>query len=538
MAVAKISDPNVEAELKLTASAETIEALSRSEVVARMAQGRGVVRNLESAYYDTPDLRLSGRGIALRVRGDGERFVQTVKMEAESGGALVRRGEWEAPVADSRPDLAAIGDAEARERLGLILPGELRPVFTNRVRREVRLIDGPDDSGRDRAIEIAVDVGETRAGGAAEPISEIELELLRGSAENVFDLALALHRIGHVRVEHRTKAERGYALSTGASPRWRKARPVVFGPRTTIDEALARVLAACFRHWTANEPAALDGRDPEGVHQMRVGLRRLRSALSVFGPLLPADALEWLEREAGSALGALGRARDLDVFLDELLDPVIGEFPDEECLAALRRAAERKRAEGYEQARSAIGSPRYTEFVLRFGGWMEGRRWRTGDTAGALDRPLAAYADELLEKRHRKTLRLGRRFETLTAERRHRVRIALKKLRYAVGFFESLHPGRETGRYAKSLSRLQDGLGHLNDVSVARRLVEDLANRGAPSGDRVALQRAAGLLIGWCARGVVDTEPELVASWEAFRAAAPFWRRQAVRVAVRSPGKR
>ena len=287
---------------------------------------------------------------------------------------------------------------------------------------------------------------------------------------------------------------------------------------TTIDEALARVLAACFRHWTANESAALDGRDPEGIHQMRVGLRRLRSALSVFGPLLPADALAWLELEANHVLGMLGRARDLDVFLDELLSPVVGEFPGEECLAALRRAAERERVEGYERAGSAIVSPRYTEFVLRFGGWLEGRRWRTGDTVGALDRPLAAYADELLEKRHRKTLGLGRRFETLTVERRHRVRIALKKLRYTSEFFESLHPGRRTGRYVKSLSRLQDGLGHLNDVAVARRLVEELANRSASPGDRATLQRAAGLLIGWYARGVVDTEPETVASWKAFRA--------------------
>ena len=525
MAVAGISDSNIEAELKLSASAETVEALSRSAPVARAARGRGVVKNLESTYYDTPDLRLLGRGIALRVRGDGERFIQTVKMESGSGGALARRGEWEAPVAGSRPDLAAIGDAEARELLGLILPGELRPVFTNRVRREVRLIDGPGDSGRDCAIEVAMDIGETRAGDATEPIAEIELELLGGSAEHVFDLALALHRIGHVRVEHRSKAERGYALSTDIAPRWRKARPVAFGPGTTIDEALARVLAACFRHWTANESAALDGRDPEGIHQMRVGLRRLRSALSVFGPLLPADALAWLELEANHVLGMLGRARDLDVFLDELLSPVVGEFPGEECLAALRRAAERERVEGYERAGSAIVSPRYTEFVLRFGGWLEGRRWRTGDTVGALDRPLAAYADELLEKRHRKTLGLGRRFETLTVERRHRVRIALKKLRYTSEFFESLHPGRRTGRYVKSLSRLQDGLGHLNDVAVARRLVEELANRSASPGDRATLQRAAGLLIGWYARGVVDTEPETVASWKAFRAAAPFWRR-------------
>ncbi len=527
----------VEVELKLSAPAETIEALSRSAPVARASRGRGVVKTLENTYYDTPDLRLLGRGVALRVRKDGERFVQTVKTDSGPGGAVARRGEWETPIAGPEPDLAAVGDADARELLGPILPGELRPVFSNRVRREVRLVDGPDDSGRARAIEVAADVGEIRAGDATEPIAEIELELREGSAEHIFDLALALHRIGGVRIEQRSKAERGYALSTDLAPRWRKAAPVVFDPGATIDEALADVFDACFRHWTANEAAALDGRDPEGVHQMRVGLRRLRSALSVFGPLLPEDALAWLQEEAGSALGALGRARDLDVFLGELLSPVAEEFPGEECLAALRRAAARERTEGYERAGSAIVSPRYTEFVLRFGGWLEGRRWRTEGASGVLDRPLAAYADALLEKRHRKALRLGRRFGKLSTEGRHRVRIALKKLRYTSEFFESLHPDRETRRYVKSLSRLQDSLGHLNDVAVAERLVDGLAAQGGSPGERAELQRAAGLLIGWYARGVADTEPETVANWKAFSAAAPFWRRAAP-AAARSPAKR
>ena len=524
MAMAELPGPNVEIELKLSAPAETIEALSRSAPVVQASEGPGIVKTLENTYYDTPDLRLLTRGIALRVRKDGERFVQTMKTESESGGALARRGEWETPVGGLQPDLTAIDDADARELLGLILPGELQPVFSNRVRREVRVIDGPDESGHARTIEIAVDIGEIRAGDVTEPIAEIELELLKGSAENVFDLALALHRIGHVRIEPRSKAERGYALSTDIVPRWQKAEPIVFNPQTTIDEALADVFNACFKHWTANEPAALDGRDPEGIHQMRVGLRRLRSALSIFGPLLPEDALAWLKEEASDALGALGRARDLDVFLEELLSPVAREFRGDECLVTLRRAAVREQARGYEQARSAIVSPRYTEFVLRFGGWVEGRRWRTDGTSDVLDRPLVAYADKLLEKRHRKALKLGRQFEILSVDGRHQVRIALKKLRYTSEFFESLHPSRKTKRYVKSLSRLQDSLGHLNDVAVAERLMEDLANRSALPSEQAALQRAAGLLIGWYARGVADTEPETVANWAAFSVAAPFWR--------------
>ena len=344
--MAELPGPNVEIELKLSAPVETIEALSRSAPVVQASEGLGIVKTLENTYYDTPDLRLLARGIALRVRKDGERFVQTMKTELESGGTLARRGEWETPVGGLQPDLTAIDDADARELLGLILPGELQPVFSNRVRREVHVINSLDESGHARTIEIAVDIGETRAGDATEPIAEIELELLKGSAADVFDLALALHRIGHVRIEPRSKAERGYALSTDIVHRWQKAETIVFNPQTTIDEALAEVFNACFKHWTANESAALDGRDPEGIHQMRVGLRRLRSALSIFGPLLPEDALAWLKEEASDTLGALGRARDLDVFLGELLSPVAQEFRGDECLVTLRRARGARAGQG------------------------------------------------------------------------------------------------------------------------------------------------------------------------------------------------
>lgn len=516
--------PNTEIELKLSAAPDVIEVLARSAPMGQAGRGRRVFKNLESTYFDTSDLRLRNRGFALRVRKDGNRYVQTMKASLEAGGAIARRAEWECAVPGPAPDLASIDDAEARARLGLILPGELRPVFTNRVRREVLRVNGFDAAGRTREIEIAVDLGEIQAGEITEPIAEIELELLHGAPETVFDLALALHRIRPVQVETRSKSDRGYALSSGAVSAWHKAKPIRFNPDTTIDQALAAVFNACFKHWTANERAALDGRDPEGVHQMRVGLRRLRSALSIFGPLLPQEALTWLRDEARYAIGALGEARDFDVFLAELLAPVIDEFPGNPALIALKREAERVREISYERARTTIASPRYTEFVLRFGAWVEGCRWRSDESADAFDEPLLGYADKLLERRHYRALKRGRKFEKLSVEDRHRVRIALKQLRYTSEFFESLHPGRGTKRYVKSLARMQDSLGHLNDVAVAERLVSALAESAVLPSEQSTLQHAAGLLIGWYSRGVTDSEPETIANWNAFASSTPFWR--------------
>lgn len=516
-------DNNTEIELKLSAAPAVIKALAHSAPIERDSEGHSVIKHLESTYFDTPDLRLQNRGIALRVRKDGDRYVQTMKSQGEASGALLRRGEWEAVVSGPEPDLSAIGDADARELLGLILPGELRPVFTNRVRREVRKVNGFDAHGRQRMIEVAADIGDIRSAEAKEPIAEIELELVKGAPENVFDLALALHQIKNLTVETRSKSERGYALSTGALPAWHKATPILFRKKTTIGEALGSVLRGCFNHWIANQPAAIDGRDPEGVHQMRVGLRRLRSALSVFGAFFDASALEWLKAEARHAITSLGQARDLDVFLDELLAPVIEAFPDHAALATLKQAAEKERAKGYAKARAAIASPRYTEFVLRFGGWVEGGRWQGEGQSDIFEQPLITYADKLLEKRHRRVIKLGRKFESLPVEDRHRVRIALKKLRYTSEFFQSLHPGRATKRYVKAMGQLQDSLGHLNDVAVADRLVNDLVDRAADAAEKTELGMAAGLVVGWHSRGVTDSEPETVANWRGFAASTPFW---------------
>jgi triphosphatase len=513
----------METELKLSGDPHVIAGIADAEALVTQAREPGTVRNLEGVYYDTPDHRLHRRGLVLRVRQDGARFVQTIKSEATGGGAVLNRGEWEADLASPAPDLSAVADDALRERIGLILPGELVPVFSTRVRRTILRVTGGDARGRERVIEVALDTGEIVAGNVVEPVSEVELELVEGDAETVYEFALALHRSDTLHVELRSKSERGYALATGNPPRWHKASAVALSRETPVEEALAAALRSCFGQWTANIPAALDGRDPEGVHQMRVGLRRLRSAVVIFRPLLADSDRAWLSREGRFMLRALGPARDLDVFLDELLPAVAVALPGEAALAVLRRAAERRREAAYTAARSAIRSARHTEFVLAFGAWLEGSRWRNG-AADVLAAPLDAYSGSLLDDRHRRARKRGRRFAHLSVEERHAVRIALKKLRYATHFFLSAYPGHPTTRYLKRLTRLQGALGHMNDVAVAERLVGEITSAADDPAARDALAQASGLVMGWHARGISELEPATLAAWESFRRATPFWR--------------
>jgi inorganic triphosphatase YgiF len=515
--------PDREIELKLRVRPEDMARLAALPALARGAGG-GATRTLESVYYDTEDLSLRRRAVSLRVRRQGRRFVQTLKLGAGRAGTHLSRSEWEAPVAGREPDLAALPEGEAREWLGPVAAADLRPVFTAEIRRTTRLLDGGGST-----VEVAIDRGEIRlADGAAEPVSELELELKEGSAAALYEIALAVAEAVPVRIETRTKSDRGYALATGEAPRPVKAARVDLDPECTAEQALERILRACLSQVLANEGPAGEGADPEGVHQMRVGLRRLRSALVLFRRLLPADQHGWFAGEVRWLASELGPAREWDVFLDHLMVPVEAAMPGDPALAALRRAAGAARARGYERARDAIRSRRAAVLALRLGAWLEERSWRRqalSEEGARLFDPVGALAADLLDRRHRQARRRGAGFAGLGAEARHELRIALKKLRYASEFFRSLHEGqgRGYGRYVRELAALQEALGRANDVATAGQLVRRLQTEaGLDPAPEARL--GGGLVVGWHARGLRDEEGELLRGWEGFSRAKPFWR--------------
>ncbi len=484
-------------------------------MVARRS-GEPVTATLDSSYFDTAERLLSTRRAVLRVRLTPDGYVQTLK----AGDGLVR-GEWEWQLTGPDPDLGLITEPEALAVIAGLDAAALAPIFRTRFERTAHLLDKG-------AIELAVDRGEILGpDGAAEPISEIELELKAGEPASLYRLALALAESIPLRVEPRAKAARGFALADREPPRAFKARRLAFEPHTTVDSALAAILGNCFHQFGLNEPCVLAGDDPEGVHQARVALRRLRSGLSLFRDLIPAADRHWLAAETKALAGTLGPARDWDVFLAELLAPVKAAFavhPELYAdLAALEAAALAERHRAYERVRELFASPGHTRFQLRFGEWLESRGWRAQPvtrTSALLFRPLRETADALLDRRHRKARKTGGDFAELGYADRHQLRIALKKLRYATDFFRSLYDEKPVGRYLHRLSTFQDALGHLNDVATAARLVPLLEH--APDGAAI---RAVGVVFGWHGRGLAAIEPRLIAEWQEFRTAKVFWTR-------------
>lgn len=532
--LADTSSESQEIELKLRVAPDALERLLQAPPIVNHQRNRGQTRHMATTYFDTKDGLLAGHGWSLRVRRIGRQYRMTLKSPGDRHRSALARDEWEVPVPDDRPHPDLLPDDAPLTRLGTLLPEELRPVYRAEMRRRLRLLDWREEGGEGAlraVVEAAFDDGRLLAGERTAPVSELELELKGGAPAALYRLALALHAQEPVQVETRSKAERAQALADDRPPGWTKAgKSLAVTADQPVCAVLETVLRQCYGHWLANQAAAADGRDPEGVHQMRVALRRLRSALALFRPVLADDHFDWLDREAKWLADALGPARDWDVFIAELLPPVTDASPGDPALACLAETARREQARGYVRVRAALEAPRTTAFILELGAWIESRGWRdgvAGPVAEMLDQPIRSFADPLLDRLHRKALKRGRGFADLPVEQRHRVRIALKKLRYAVEFFLEIYPGKRSRRFRRALEGMQEALGHLNDVAAAHSLLERLSPAPEDPAARLeALRLGGGMVIGWHQRGLVIGEAEIVSHWRRFSEAEPFWRRK------------
>ena len=331
-----------------------------------------------------------------------------------------------------------------------------------------------------------------------------------------------------LRIGRQTKSGRGYRLINGANP----CRPA-YAPRfclrvdLTISEAIEETLRHCLANVIDNEAAVLSDDNPEGVHQMRVSLRRIRSVLSVFGKYLAPENVRWLNQETKWFADCLGHARDWDVFITEVLGDVDGYGIDADSLAAIAEEADIRHRAAHESLRGAIGADRYTAFVLRLAAFIENRAWLPDDPTARkrLARRLGTVAGKLLGRLHRKLIVEAADLSDQGPAARHAVRIRLKKFRYAADFLEGLYPRRRVRPLLKAMKALQDNFGRLNDVAVAIDLLDELTKaKGQTAARHRRLERAAGQIAAWHARGLRDGEAEFLADWQAFAAIRPFWR--------------
>lgn len=492
----------MEVELKLALDPADVGRLREASA---LANARPVTNIVDAHYLDTREREVARNGMALRIRRAGRRWMQCVKAGASGTGGLHSRHEWEIERPGPEVDLSLFRDTPLAQLPDAgTLHERLSVAFRVTYERTAWII-APMPGTR---LEVALDVGEVRRGKHAEPVCELEIECLEGDAMAAFDLALRLNEVVALRASPVTKAQRGYRLLRGKPRRPVRAEP----SRVTFDmtpaQAAAAIVAGGLDQLQANEEGVLLAADPEFVHQARVALRRIRSALRIFRKPIGAKRADAWRRELAHASRALGEARDWDVFVSETLPAILASHAVQRGTLRLRERAVKQQSQARGAAREAVRSSRYARAILEVSRWL-------ADPADATDDgSLEDFAARLLRRRHEQLAGDLERLPDADMAERHRARIDAKRLRYVV---EGLAPALDAlaaRRYARQLSRLQDALGRANDAVAGERLLQTLHPPAALAAH--AKRWLAGRI-----RGETGKLPRLASE---ITGARPFWR--------------
>jgi inorganic triphosphatase YgiF len=478
-----------EIELKLSLSSAEARRLAVQPALAAVRPQR---YRLFNTYYDTPDLALYRRRIALRLRRKGRsEWLMTVKGSDPVAGALARRSEWEAPTQPGVFDFDIVTDAGLCAFLKSS-QADLRPVFSTDftrmawlIERSGALVEVALDRGKIEAVSLEDDEKNVPA-RANEAICELELELVEGqSTDALFELAIELAAEVHLHPAIASKAERGYALAATAGISPTKSAPSPVKKDMSPVEAFRAIALDCLLQLQRNEQGVVSGRDVEYVHQARIAIRRLRSCSRFFAPAL-APAFVKVYAPRWGALGRqLGGARNWDVFLTETLSPLEKAFPGDEVLARLREHSQVVQSEARASAAVALSGQGYSHLLLAFAAALyrfEPPTIESGDVDKCVGKSeLRKFAKRRLRKCLAAILRSVKKPKRLDDAAWHRLRIACKKLRYALEFFAPLLPRRRLNHYQEGLVAFQELLGKFNDQVTAERLIGELYPDGSAS---------------------------------------------------------
>ena len=463
-----------EIELKLATSKRGLQQAMALPWLKNRASDPIRKQELTSVYFDTDNFLLREHDISLRVRKVGARRLQTIKANS---GAVVAREEWETEIDRDEPKLELARNTALAPLLRAKLTKQLKPMFETRVERVVIPLHMGDSD-----IELAFDQGCVATADTKLDLAEIEIELKHGDRSQIARLARKLAHTVPLTLSVRAKAEFGYALLDGALDAPVFAEPVMMAREVTVADAFATVGLACVRQIAGNQGAVRNG-DPEGIHQMRVGVRRMRAALSLFKDMLRDSKVKGLKRELKWLTEQLGPARDFDVFVSKTLTPYRAKHPDRQEFELLQHDVEKARNAGFATAGAAATSERFRSLLLDCALWLLDGGWRNDTdalTQAFRERPVRVFAQAELARRIRRISKQARKLERLDGRKRHKLRIAVKKVRYGREFFKSLRgEDRKSGRKLdRALKKLQSELGTLNDMRVHLERAREFACRG------------------------------------------------------------
>lgn len=506
-------------ELELSLHPDDVARLFRAGALATLRGTPSRPAPLLIVWHDSADSALSGMGLALTEQRLGAQLLWRLEQARPDAGSW-QPGHAAAVLAEAAsPEALAPGVAPE------LLP-DLAPVAAFRgQQRNLRLPPDAPVSG------VRLRHGVLRAVTDEVPVARLSLT---GEADAVFALALALAEQLRLCVPASSLAAEALAVARPLPPQAPPEAPRL-APDLTVGDAFGQVmgqLTAVILHFA---PQIVVGVAPVPVHQTRVALRRMRSAMSLFRRAVDCPELEAAQLALKSLAKPLGPARDWDVFTAGTGRAVGAAFNEDRAVQRLLAAAERQRGERYAALVDMLQSADFRRLGLTLGQIAMTRPWQRaasaeavsdgcgGMPAGIAEQPLAeadlrAYAAHALSRRLRHVLAAGEHYAELSADDLHQLRIQCKRLRYACEFFAPLFHRRDSRRVIRRLSLVQERLGHLNDGSMAGGLMAQLGGGGG--GER---SFATGVVRGFVAARTQGAWDKAQASWRKFQREKPFW---------------
>src|SRR3984893_16987263 len=360
-----------ELEIKFKTDAAGLKLAHGSELLSTDAAD-APRRTLRSVYFDTPAGGLRKQRMVLRVRKVRGTHFMGLKWARPLAEGPFSRSEMEVRVPSLDPNITLFGEEIATELSRVIKGRSLEQKFETQIKRRLRCVNLERSQ-----LEVAFDEGFVVVGDRRHPLMEVELELKAGEEAALYDLAVRLADALPVRLEIMSKADRGFMLVADEHPMPVRAEALKFPADASLDQAVEIVINGALGQFVANWPALTETRHRESIHQMRVALRRLRTALSFVNRVLPCAEFEIFRAEAKQISSALGPARNWDA-LQELIEVgPLRHYARDEGFEALLTAVEERRSAAYAIAQEVIEDPSTTRFVLKLRAFL--RRAQPGE---------------------------------------------------------------------------------------------------------------------------------------------------------------
>ena len=500
-----------ELEIKVQLNKSDIARLNRRLSTIKLASGEPSRQELRSIYFDTSSHSLREMGVSLRLRQQGNTWIQTIKADKAIKGGVSNPIEIELPVQTGKPDLAKFGHTElGRAVKKAVGKAPLRQLFETEVRRTRHNIKANGSE-----MELALDEGELKAKSKSRKLCEAELELKSGHVSGLLETAERIFAGSELVFSTRSKSDLGYELVLGTKSEARAEEErdrTEIQPSDTCLQAFTIIFASVREQIVTNFRAVLHSADARGPHQLRIGLRKLRTAIRALRPLANSHSLQTFDDMAGELARGVGSLRDIDALVSTIWRPLESAAPDKAGMLDLQRVLLKQRQAKYKEIRTNLAGAEWSRLQLYLVLWP----LTLGDVDG-VHQPVVEYARKILQGRWKKVRALGRRLDELTPEARHDMRKSLKQLRYLSEFFAPLYAKRDSRLFIEKLKQLQDVFGYLNDVYMAGQL-------RSTHGLSPAAMSMAHYALGWHEAEAKHVWRKAGRAWKQLEAANRFWK--------------